>query len=80
MIVFYLFYFFTFDLMTVKEYLLTKNEAVSQAYIARKMWPENPTSKSYLSNKLAGRLPWTEKNEEDARKILHDLGIELSNL
>lgn len=68
--------------MKVKQYLLTQ-DAISLAYVAKKMWPTNKSANTYLTIKLLGKDPgrqWTVKDEENARKALHDLGIELTNL
>ena len=66
--------------MDYKEYLL-KQDAINLAYIASKMWPTNKGAKSYLSTKLSdyGR-PWTDKDNELAKKALNELGNELASL
>ncbi|HEY0055404.1 MAG TPA: hypothetical protein VGB63_08615 [Pedobacter sp.] len=59
---------------------MTKNKAVSLSYLAKELWPGNDSAKSYLTNKLAGRRPWTDADETNARKVLHELGVELQGL
>lgn len=65
--------------MTVKEYLQTTKK-VSLKYLAEEMWPTNKSADTYLTKKLRGQRPWTETDEELARKALHKLGIELKDL
>jgi len=65
--------------MTAKEYLQT-HKAVNLTYIAKLMWPKSEKPNIYLHMKLSGVRKWTEQNEKDALKHLHDLGIELSKL
>lgn len=65
--------------MELREYLKTKCP-VDLDYIAKKMWPANSNAKVYLSMKINGKRPWTSKDEDNARSVLHALGIELSKL
>lgn len=65
--------------MTVKEYLLTTTD-INLAELARKMWPTNKNAKSYLSRKLSGDRPFTDKDAVLARKVLIELGHKLLSL
>lgn len=65
--------------MDFKEYLTTVCP-VDKAYIANRMWPENKAAKSYLSKKLSGERPWTEKDNDLAKRVINEIGIELSKL
>jgi len=66
--------------MDYKEYLLNQS-AINLAYIASKMWPTNKNAKSYLSTKLNDKgRPWTEKDNELAKKVINELGSELAAL
>ena len=65
--------------MDFKEYLRTSCP-VDLAIIAAKMWPTNAAAKTYLSMKLNDKRPWTEKDNALAKKVLNEIGIELSNL
>lgn len=64
--------------MTAKDYI--KSGPIDLTYIAGKMWPGNKNAQVYLSMKLNDKRPWTEKDEKNASKILHDLGTELNDL
>ena len=47
------------------------------------MYPNNRNPAPYITTKLKGNIPsrqWTESDEALARKILHDLGVELQGL
>lgn len=59
---------------------LKNSRAINASVIAERMWPKNKTAKSYMSRKLNGERPWTAKDEQLAIKVLHDLGVELSEL
>lgn len=65
--------------MKAMEYL-KNSRAINASVIAEKMWPTNKTAKSYMSRKLNGERPWTDKDEQLAIKVLHDLGVELTSL
>lgn len=65
--------------MTAMEYLKS-SRAINASAIAEKMWPSNKTAKSYMSRKLNGERPWTDKDEQLAIKVLHELGVELTSL
>lgn len=63
--------------MDYKEYLLNQS-AINLQYIAEKMWPTNSDAKAYLSRKLnEGGRPWTESDNEKAKKALNELGQKL---
>jgi len=65
--------------MDYKDYLIN-HSPIELSYIAGKMWPENKAAKSYLSKKLSGERPWTEKDNALAKKVINELGDELSKL
>ena len=62
--------------MDFKEYLLTQKDFMLSA-LASRMWPDNKSADTYLSVKLSGKRPFTEKDEQLARKALQDLGVSL---
>lgn len=65
--------------MKIKEYLKTQRD-VNTSTLASCMWPDNKTAYTYLSNKLNGKRKWTEKDEVNAKRCLHDLGDRLVKL
>ncbi|MEB0262900.1 hypothetical protein [Mucilaginibacter sp. 10I4] len=68
--------------MDYKEYLLNQ-DAISLAYIAKKMWPTNDNAKSYLSTKLNGKddkRPWTAGDNRKAEIAIHELSIHLAKV
>lgn len=67
--------------MDFKKYIIEQT-AVDLGYIARKMWPDNKSAKTYLSRKLNGTdgRTWTQKDNELAKRVLNELGIELAKL
>lgn len=65
--------------MKVKEFL-TNDPFVNLKHVAREMWPNNKASDTYISKKLNGALPWTEKDEAKAKKVLKRLSEQISNL
>lgn len=48
--------------------------------IAFKMWPKHKSANTYLSTKLNGGRPFTDKDKKKLRKILKELGLELIEL
>lgn len=65
--------------MNLKDYLIEQKE-IKLSFIAESMWPTNKGAKGYLSKKLNGDLPWTEKDNEMAKRVLIELGEKLINL
>jgi hypothetical protein len=65
--------------MDFKEYIINQCP-IDKAFIAERMWPTNKGAKSYLSKKLSGERPWTEKDNALAKQVINDFGIELSKL
>lgn len=61
--------------------LLTANE-INLAAIARLMWPENKTAKTYLSKKIHGlnNRDFTDKDAELALKVLKELAARINEL
>lgn len=64
--------------MDFKEYLLKQKDFYLSA-LAFRMWPANKSADTYLSVKLSGKRPFTEKDEDLARKALKELGVALVN-
>jgi hypothetical protein len=64
--------------MTVMEFL--KTSPIDQKYIADRMWPKNKNAKVYLSMKLSGIRPFTQKDADLAMKVLKELGVKISEL
>ncbi|MGJ1499639.1 hypothetical protein ACR79R_20165 [Sphingobacterium spiritivorum] len=58
--------------MKIKEFL-TNGGAINLRYVAAKMWPTNKSADAYMSRKLNGDRPWTDKDERKAKQILNDL-------
>jgi hypothetical protein len=65
--------------MDFKEYI-NKQCPIDKAFIAERMWPTNKGAKSYLSKKLSGERPWTEKDNDLAKKVINEYGHELTRL
>jgi hypothetical protein len=65
--------------MDFKEYILN-DCPIEKSVIAERMWPTNKAAKSYLSKKLSGERSWTDKDNALAKKVVNELGIELSLL
>lgn len=65
--------------MDFKEYLINTCP-VDLSVIAARMWPNNAASKIYMSMKLNGKRPWTEKDNLLAKKVINELGEELKAL
>lgn len=65
--------------MDYKEYLINTCP-IDLSLIASKMWPSNSSAKIYLSMKLNGKRPWTEKDNLLAKKVINEIGHELKDL
>jgi hypothetical protein len=64
--------------MSVEEYL--KNCPIDLRYIAGLMYPTNKAANSYLSKKLNGERPFTEKDAERAINALKSIGTDWKSL
>ena len=64
--------------MSVQEYL--KGCPIDLSYIASLMWPNNASAKVYLSKKLNGDRPFTEKDKSLAIKALKQIGSDFSKI
>ncbi|MFD2961603.1 MULTISPECIES: hypothetical protein [Olivibacter] len=71
--------------MDLKKFL-EENPIINQAVLAREMWPTNKSARSKLANKLAenivgtGKQRITEKDYEDAKKVLKQLAERINSL
>lgn len=65
--------------MKAKEFL-TNEPSVNASAIANKMWPTNKSAKTYMSRKLSGDRPWTEKDEAKALEVLNELADRIKSL
>lgn len=65
--------------MAFKENLANQKIILLSA-LAAKMWPNNKDASAYLSRKLSGKLPFTDEDEELARKKLTELSIDITKL
>lgn len=64
--------------MTVEEYL--KACPIDLSYIASLMWPKNASAKVYLSKKLNGERPFTEKDKTLAIEALKQIRSEIASI
>lgn len=65
--------------MDIKQYLKEQAD-ISLAALAFRMWPNNLSADTYLSNKLSDKensRKWTKSDEKLARKALKELGVKL---
>ena len=58
--------------MEAKEFLRTKLD-INLSEVAKRMWPNNPSAKTYLSAKLNGHRPWTDTDTARVKVILKDM-------
>jgi hypothetical protein len=65
--------------MDYKQYLIDQKDLQLSA-IANRMWKNNKNAKVYLSMKLKGDRPWTEKDNITAHAALVELGKVLIEL
>lgn len=71
--------------MDLKKFL-EENPIINQAVLAREMWPTNKSARSKLANKLSenvvgtGKQRITEKDYEDAKKVLKQLAERINSL
>ena len=60
--------------------LLLNEPAINASVIANKMWPTNKSAKTYMSRKLNGDRPWTDKDEQKAIEVLNELAERIKAL
>ena len=67
--------------MTIKEFL-ERDQRINLTGIAKAMWPNNATAKTYLNHKLKGTCgkKWTKRDDDNAMRVLKDLGVDISKL
>ena len=65
--------------MKAKDFLLN-DSPVNLKYVAGKMWPTNKSADTYMSRKLNGDRPWTEKDEQKAIEVLNELADRIKSL
>lgn len=58
--------------MKAKDFLIN-DPSINTGFIASEMWPTNRSAKTYMSRKLNGERPWTEKDEDKAKEVLNHL-------
>ena len=65
--------------MDFKAYLI-KQSALQLNSVARLMYPKNQAAHVYLSRKLNGNRPWTDKDNEKCRLALKKIAEELLSI
>ena len=71
--------------MDLKKFL-ENNPIINTSQLAKEMWPDNKSARSKLSNKLnenvvgTGKQRITEKDFEDAKRVLNTLADEIKKL
>ncbi len=59
--------------MKMEEYLKS-GLSINLNEVAKRMWPNNPSAKTYMSAKLNGKeKKWTPKDTEKAKQVLREL-------
>jgi Lon protease-like protein len=65
--------------MDLKEFLIS-DKTLNRSELARRMWPSNKKPESYLSQKLTGMLPFTQKDAQRALKVLNEIAQDMNAL
>ena len=65
--------------MDYREYLTNQTELQLTA-VAKLMWPKNKNAKVYLSMKLNGTRPWTNKDDHLAKDAIQQIADKLTAL